>query len=211
MSYVRPYLIRLLSIAALMFTIFVFIPGAAFGAGSLPTAIAVSAPTSVSLGDQVTLEARLESNSRPVAQAHVYFSIPTSFLGASADVMIAEVVTDSDGLAKANFEARSTGAVTVKAQFRGDASYAPSESGASMQVTGSQQLYAEKASLSLQGWNRAPLASGGWPHWALSGWPIAAVLIVVWSMYGVAVYFMSRISAAADDLVGVANATEVQQ
>lgn len=211
MNHRRPHLIRALSIAAAIIMMFAIIPRAAFGAGSLPTDITVSAPATVTLGDQVTLQARLVSGSRPLSQAHVFFSLPTSFLGASGDEMLADVVTDSDGLAKADFQARSTGAVTVKAQFRGDASYAPSESGASMQVSGSQQLYAEKESISLQGWNRAPLASGSWPHWALSGWPIAAVLIVVWSMYGVAVYFMSRISAAADDLDSVASATEVGQ
>jgi hypothetical protein len=161
--------------------------------------MAIAVPTTASLGQRVGLQARLVSASGPIAKAKVSFVIPTTFLNNSGDVVVAEAVTDSDGLAATDFEARSTGSLSVKAQFRGDDRYAASEASAPVEVTGSQQLYVQEAGIQLGGLNAAPIGqTGAWPHWALSGWPIAAVLIIVWSLYGTAVYFMSRISADAD-------------
>ncbi len=55
-------------------------------AGREPTAIAVAAPASATLGEQVTVQARLGMSSGPVADATVQFAVPTSFLNGDGDM-----------------------------------------------------------------------------------------------------------------------------
>lgn len=206
-----PFLRILLFASALLAMASLFVP--AVGAeGTEKTAMAIAVPANANLGQRVSLQARLVSASGPIAKAKVSFVIPTTFLNNSGDVVVAEAVTDSDGLAATDFEARSTGSLNVKAQFRGDDRYAASEASAPVEVAGSQQLYVQEAGIQLGGLNAAPIGqTGAWPHWALSGWPIAAVLIIVWSLYGTAVYFMSRISADADQPASGTQAMEAGQ
>jgi hypothetical protein len=186
--------------SALMVVASVVVPPAN-AAGTERTAMAIAVPANANLGQQVSLQARLVSEAGPIPKAKVSFVVPATFLNNSADVVVAEATTDSQGLASTDFQARTTGSITVKAQFQGDDRYAASEATTTLEVSGSQQLYVQEAGIQLGGLNAAPLGqSGAWPHWSLSGWPIAAVLIIVWSLYGTAVYFMSRISAEADEL-----------
>jgi hypothetical protein len=171
-------------------------------AGQEPTAIAVSAPASATLGEQVTVQARLGVASGPIAKATVLFAIPANFLDTSGDMVVGTGLTDGDGVASAQFEARMTGSLQVKAIFAGNDTYAASSATAPLSVSGSQQLYTPDVAIRLRGVTAAPIGpSSGAGHWLLSGWPIAALLIVVWSAYAVAVFFMSRISAEASRTV----------
>ncbi len=172
------------------------LPAAA--AGQEPTAIAVAAPASATIGTAVPVQARLVSAAGPIPHASVDFLVPASFLGTDGEMKVASGITDAQGLATATFEARITGALQVKAVFSGDNTYAPSTATSSMTVTGSKQLYVPDIGIRLRGLNSSPIAqSGTVSHWLLSGWPIGALLVLIWSTYGAAVFFMSRISADA--------------
>jgi len=177
-------------------------PAAAAPAGSQqPTAIGVAAPGSVSLGQNVTVQAKLVgAGGVPIPKERIDFTTGTSFLQASGDMVLASATTDATGLAVAQFVARQSGSLTISAGFAGDGIYAAAKGNTQVTVTGNQQLYTQQAGVPLPGLNRAPssdlyLTPEVVPNWFLSGWPIAAVLLVVWSLYGTAVWFMSEIPA----------------
>ena len=124
----------------------------------------------------------------------------------------AEGGTDKGGVANAEFELRTSGALTVHAAFGGNDRYAPSSGCAPVTITGDAQLYVQRAGVRIPGMNVAPqlapvmlgASSVGtlpaiarmWP--AMSGWPIALVLIVVWSLYGLVALLVARISRAEE-------------
>ncbi len=173
--------------------------GPAAAASQQPTAIGVAAPGSVTLGQTVTLQAKLVGiGGVPIPKERIDFTTNTRFLQATGDMVLAEATTDATGLAVAQFVARQSGTLTFTAVFAGDNNYAASEGSAQVTVTGNQQLYQQQAGVLLPGLNAPPgqnQLAGVVPHWFLSGWPIAAVLLVVWSLYGSAVLFMSQIPA----------------
>lgn len=172
--------------------------GEARAAGQEPSTVTVAAPASVPVGQNVTVQARVAGTSGPIIKATVQFVVPTGFLKATADMVVGTGVTDAQGLATATFQARMTGDLQVKAVFAGDNTYAASAGAAPMSVSGSQQLYVPDLGIRLRGVNSSPVAQDGKvSHWLLSGWPIGALLLVIWLTYAAAVYFMSRISADA--------------
>jgi hypothetical protein len=180
------------------------LPGAARAQSpGLPTAIAVAAPSSAQLGQAVTVKAKLVDGAGNVfPNARVDFTSPETFLNNTGDMVVASALTDDQGVATAQFQARRSGPLTVKAVFRGDGGYAPSEASAELTVSGSSQLYTQEVIPSVPGINASPIGSFGTAsntRWLLTGWPIAGVLIVVWSSYASAVFFMSRIAAATGE------------
>jgi hypothetical protein len=181
--------------------------GGAAAAGTQQATLAVTAPASATLGDQVTVTAKLTSAAGPIVKASVQFVIPTTFLNGSGDMVVAQAVTDGQGQATGTFEARSTGALQLKAVFAGDNTYAAVTAAASAAtaVTGNEQLYVPDIGIRLRGLNTTPTGQAtGLAHWFLSGWPIGAVLTLIWSLYASAVFFMSRVVAEGD------RATEAQ-
>jgi hypothetical protein len=179
--------------------VLIIIPRGAAAVGPEPTAITVAAPATAILGDSITLQARLVSAAGPIVRANVDFVVPTAFLHSEGEMVVARGVTDGEGLATADFEARMTGELQVKAVFHGDNIYAPTTGTAPVTVSGSKELYVPDIGIRLRGVNTTPLGdvnSAG--HWLLSGWPIGALLTLIWSLYGAAVFFISRISADAD-------------
>ena len=189
----------LASLVLATITVVLVIPRGAAAAEPEPTTIALTAPAKANVGERVTVQARLTSSAGPIAKASVEFVVPTAFLHNQGDMVVARGVTDSDGVAAAEFEARMTGELQVKAVFRGNDTYAAATGTAPLSVSGSRQLYLPDIGIRLRGVNSAPIGGeDSLGHWLLSGWPIGAVLLLVWSLYGVAVFFMSRISADAD-------------
>jgi hypothetical protein len=177
----------------------------AAAAGQEASTLAVSAPATVTAGQNVTVQARLTGAAGPIVKAKVDFVVPTGFLKATADMAVGTGITDGAGLATATFQARMTGDLQVKAVFAGDNTYAASTSAAPMSVGGSTQLYVPDIGIRLRGVNSSPIGPGGGvSHWLLSGWPIGALLVLIWATYGVAVFFMSRISADASNAPEVA-------
>lgn len=192
---------RLWYLAAATLAGLALVPAAALAqtVGSQPTAIGVAVAPRAELGQEVQVQARLVTASgAAIPKAVIFFTTPVTFLNASGDMVVARATTDAQGIGTAVFQVRQSGQVAVKAEFRGDATYAPAKASTQLQVVGSAQLYDQKAGVHLPGLN-APVAQDqvGWPHWALSGWPIAAALMIVWSLFGTAVYFLTRIPAGA--------------
>jgi hypothetical protein len=134
----------------------------------------------------------------PIPRERIDFTTNAKFLQTTGDMVLASGTTDATGVAVAQFVARQTGPLTISAAFAGDDTFAAAKGDAGVTVTGNQQLYTQQAGVSLPGLNGGPgqdPTAEVVPHWFLSGWPIAAVLLVVWSLYGTAVLFMSEIPA----------------
>ncbi len=169
-----------------------------------PTRINIGAPTQTNLGERLTVQALLvDSHGKPISKAIIYFTTHAAFLDKSGEVILAQAVTNKDGQAVAGFEDDFSGAITLRAEFRGDAQYAPSNATAQVNDAGKGQVYAEHIGVKIPGFNappvNAPMASFQslsiarmWP--AMTGWPIAAALIIVWSLYFRAVTFLFRIA-----------------
>lgn len=178
---------------------FLAIPAAVGASSGTPTAISMGAPSTLTLGQTATLQARLvDGSGAPVAKATIYFTAALSFLNVDGNVVVAQAVTNKDGLAAASWQVRSTGNLTVKAEFRGDDRYAPSSTSAHLVVTGDQQLYVDQPAVVMPGFNAAPFPflAGLWPR--LTPWPIALVLLIVWSLYGRVALLLRQIVAAAE-------------
>jgi cytochrome c553 len=184
-------------------------PGLAWAqSGTEATTITLGAPATAPLGQRITVQALLvDSAGRPISKAKVDFTLPMSFLTGSGNMVVAEVITNKDGQAVADLENRSTGTITLRAEFHGDDQYAASSAAAQVNVTGDEQLYAEDIGVHIPLFN-APLAlnAGGnvtfigaalWP--SMTGWPIAAVLIIIWSLYLLVVTRIFSLAAAYGD------------
>lgn len=172
------------------------------GTGSEPTAMSIGAPATAELGQTVTLQARLvDSTGAPIEKAAIDFVTPTTFLSGSGDVVVARAVTDKQGLALARYEVRSTGQTTVRAVYKGADQYAATTAEANVAVAGTGQLYTETAGVAIPLLNEPPsfVSALGIPPQSLprlSGWPIAAALLLVWSLYGFVVVLIFRMALA---------------
>ena len=169
------------------------------------TAIIIGAPSSAALGQRITVQAVLvDSTSHPISKATIDFSMPMTFLTGSGHMLIVETVTDKDGRAQAEIENRSSGAITLLAEFHGNDEYAAASTSTQITVTGDDQQYAEDIGLHIPFFNTPPsLTNGGnvtvigaalWP--SMTGWPIAAVLITIWALYGLVVIRIFHIARA---------------
>ncbi|MDE3103412.1 MAG: Ig-like domain-containing protein [Chloroflexota bacterium] len=192
-------------LSALAATAIVAAPAAA--AGPAPTRVRIAVPPSIKLGEEAGVQAQvLDASGAPVAGALVTFTAELGFLEATNDVVLADARTDKAGVASADIDLRTDGSIKVTARFAGDAEHAASSASAAIQVGGSSQLYAQGAGVKLPGFNEAPTAPGTsaallpgaaslWPRF--SGWPVALVLMIVWSIYGSVVIVLFRITASA--------------
>ncbi len=188
-------------------------PGSVLAAGTpKPTTIKVTVPAQLDLGQRVSIQAVLLDNTgRPVPKALVYFTSPGAFLNVSGSMVVAQALTNKSGQAVAEFESSVSGSITLQAEFRGNDRYAASSAAAQISVQGDQQLYVDHVGVQIPGLNVSPVSTdmlseqspiysviplivGLWP--ALTGWPIAVVLIVVWALYLVVVRLIFRVTAA---------------
>lgn len=177
---------------------------AAPAAAADPTALTISAPASAAIGDRVAVEARL-TNTRgdPIEAATILFVTSLAFLNGAGDVVMADARTGKDGIAKAEYEVRSAGRLAVRAVFRGDPHYLAAEASAEMTVSDGTARFAQEVGIRIPGLNsppsvgvvlsetRGPLAAL-WP--AMSGWPIAAALLILWSTYAFVVRLIFAIA-----------------
>jgi hypothetical protein len=199
----------------------VSLSGVALAATPIATSITLTVGETARFGETVPLSARLvDSSGTPIAGAKVTFVVPgTFFLGTTSDVLIAVVTTDKQGVAASQYQARDTGWLSIQADFSGDDRYAGTKTTSQILVDDQpQQLYVPHVGVQVPGLNISPLADGGtgaaagtpaasdglaglWP--AMSAWPIALVLLIVWSMYALAVRQMFRIVRGGVDRIGV--------
>ncbi len=186
------------------------------------TKITLSVSKTARLGQNVQLTAQLkDASGAPISGAKIAFVVPdTFFLGATSDVLIGEVQTNKEGVAETEYQGRNTGWLAFRADFRGN------ERNAASRATGRilidelpRQLYTAHAGVQVPGLNAPPNSrvlneehgeeielgealtppSGVATLWPmLSAWPIVLVLLIVWSMYAIAVRQMFRIASARD-------------
>lgn len=177
-----------------------------------PTKLAAAVPNEAALGQTIEAQAVLtDAAGRPIAGAHIVFTSTLSFLQATSDVVLGEGVTDKTGTADVSFDVRTSGALQVSAVFSGDDRYAPATATLPLTITGDRQLYVQDAGVHVPALNESPSTTtvmlGGpnpilqfvsalWP-WA-SGWPIAAVLATIWSLYVFVGYLVTRIARDAE-------------
>lgn len=189
--------------------------GAAARAEGEPTTIGVAVPAAAELGQAVEVQARLTDGSgSPLAKRLIEFTTTLAFLSGEGEVVLADARTDDKGVATAEFEARTAGRIVVQAVFRGDDRYAQASAERELSVAGDMQLFAQHAGVHLPGFNAGPAAiplllegspvvgliEGTWALWPLmSGWPIALVLMIIWSLYGSVVVQLFRIVTDAQE------------
>ncbi len=203
-------------ITAMILSFLAFAPRTVHAQSPLePTEIVVAAPAQANLGGPIIVQAVLaDSQGRPISKAIIYFTTQATFLGHSSNVELAQAVTNANGQAVAEFTDDFSGTITLRAEFRGNTQYAPSNAMTQSGVTGEGQVYVEHVGVDIPGFNvppvSAPMASLGssqqdisrfvqslWP--AMNGWPVAAVLFLVWSMYLLAVKFIFRVAALGSE------------
>lgn len=204
-------------ITAMILGILVFVPQTVRAQNSLaPTQIVVGAPSQATLGQPLTVQAVLaNSEGHPISKAVIYFTAPATFLGDTNNVVLAQAVTNGNGQASAQIVDDFSGTITLSAEFRGDTQYAPSNATAQISVPGEQQVYDDHIGVDIPGFNVPPVIGGPqvslqpqtgiigfiqslWP--AMNGWPVAAVLLIVWSMYLLAVRFVFHVAALGNEL-----------
>lgn len=179
-----------------------------------PTQILIGAPATPKPGELLTVQAVLaDSQGHPISKAVVYFTTQKKFMGNSTAMVLAQAVTNSNGQAVAEFTDNFSGAFTLQAEYRGDNQYAPSNASAQVAAINDEQIYVDHIGVDLPGFNVPPVGpamasvqsrQGGidgfiqslWP--AANGWPVAAVLLLVWATYFFAVTFVFR-TAASDN------------
>lgn len=179
-----------------------------------PTQIEIGSPGQLSLGQPVTVQAVLaDSQGHPISKAVIYFTTQAKFLGDTSDVVLAQAMTNANGQAVATFTDDFSGTLVIQAEFRGDAQYAPSHATLQPSVAGNQQVYSEHIGVDLPGFNVPPVgapkaglqSSPGiagfiqslWPM--MNGWPVAAILLLVWSTYFFAVTFVFRVAVLGNE------------
>jgi hypothetical protein len=216
-------------VAAVIATLLALVPAVTLAQGQ-PAVISVQAPARASLGQTVSLEARVaDDTGAPVRGASVAFSIPSLFfLGTTANAQLGEAITDEQGIATLDYQARIAGDLIVQAEVAGVGGSAPSSAHSALSVAdGDEQLYVERAGVRIPGLNAPPsgptlmtadIATGAplglgrlWP--TLSAWPLMLVLLVIWSLYAFVVRLLFRLAqepAAASALAHAPRAVEDQ-
>ena len=203
-------------ISAIALGFLIFAPQAVRAQNSLtPTQIVVGAPSQATLGQPLTVQAVLaDSQGHPIPKAVIYFTAPATFLGNTNNMVLAQAVTNGSGQASAQIVDDFSGTITLSAEFRGDKEYAPSNAATQVSATGERQVYNDHIGVDIPGFNVPPFVGGTqasaqsqsgivgfiqnlWP--AMNGWPVAAVLLIVWSMYLLAVRFVFRIATLGNE------------
>lgn len=196
---------RVLVVLVLLFAF----PEVALAAGTERTAISIAVPPRAAVGQVAEVQAKLtDASGAAIAKALVLFTTKLSFLEGESDVVLADARTDATGLAVADIDLRTDGSLQITAVFQGDDRYAGAKATALIEVASSGQVYEQQAGVKLPGINEAPTVVAGTPSvgllqsfsrfWpALSGWPVALVLMIIWSFYGAVVVLLFRIVSAA--------------
>lgn len=175
-----------------------------------PTQINIGAPAQAPMGETLTVQAVIvDGQGHPISKEVISFTSQVTFLGKTSDVVLAQAVTNASGQAVAEFVNNFSGTFQLNAEFQGDAEYAPSTATAQVETTGSQQVYIEHIGVDIPGLNVPPFISpmasfqspqpgilglikSLWP--AMNGWPIAAILFLVWVTYLNAMKYVLQIA-----------------
>jgi len=203
-------------VTTLLLGFLAFAPQAVRAQGQLEsTQIVIGAPSEATLGQPLTVQAALaDSKGHPISRAVVYFTVSTTFLGDTNDMVVGQAVTNGMGQASAQIVVDFSGSITLNAEFQGDTQYASSIATTQVSMTGEGQVYNEHIGVDIPGFNVPPIVGGPqaslqsqtgimgfiqslWP--AMNGWPVAAVLFIVWSIYLLAVRFVFRVAVLSNE------------
>lgn len=127
-----------------------------------------------------------DADGQPVADAPVHFAVQTTLLEVSGEVTVAEVTTDADGLASAEYEPTFGGQIEAVARFEGVGFYNESDATASFEVTQFEPAY----------------VAGQTPLGVVREWvPVAVALVVlgIWSTFGFVIYQVFRVARAGGE------------
>jgi hypothetical protein len=134
-----------------------------------PVVLELEAPPQVTLGQDTTVAAVLkDAAGLPVAGAQIILWAPGSFLSTGGVVELGRAVTDKQGKATFEFQARTESTATLNASFVGNSHYGSAQAAAAVEVKGSGQLYQATAGVRVPGINR---------------WLLVGILGAVWSTY----------------------------
>lgn len=140
------------------------------GPNATPVSIMIEVPPTGQLGGTITATATLtDADGMAIAGAMVVFETDAVW-GAEfqGHMAIGSAETNDAGVASITYQLRTSGDVEVAAAFAGDHDHLPAEEETSLKVAGDQQLYSPSVGL------RIP--------W-LNLWVLAAVIMLVWSVY----------------------------
>jgi hypothetical protein len=151
-----------------------------------------------------------DSQGHPISGAPITFTSEATFMSLTKDVVLAQAVTNAKGQAVARFRNNAPGNITLRAEFAGDEQYSASNATTQMTIIGDRQVYSDNFGAQTAGTNAAPTGTGtasvqSLPPWLQSartlagGWLVVTPLILVWSMYIVAVGFIFRVAALAKE------------
>lgn len=106
---------------------------AAAEAAGIPTALTMTAPSAVDLGEELVVEARLTT-----ADGHPVAGVPLTLrqVGAVGERTMAEATTDAGGAASFVHREYTVAALTLKVAFAGNTSYGPSQAEVTVAIAG---------------------------------------------------------------------------
>lgn len=152
---------------------------AASAQAATPTRLVLTAPSSVALGEEILLEARLTTNGgQPVAGA----GLELRQVGAVGERVMAQAVTDAEGRASLGHREYSVSALTLRVAFHGSPSYGPSRADTLVAISG-----VEAAPTFVMSHAPSPLVKG----------ILFSLLGSIWLTY---VYAASRVARVARDI-----------
>ncbi|MBI2864996.1 MAG: Ig-like domain-containing protein [Chloroflexi bacterium] len=195
----------LVGVVGLFAIVFLLLPVVAWAEGT-GTSLQLTLPAQAKVGDKVRITATLkDSEGRPIQNARIYFSSPTSFLNYKGEMEIDDALTDAKGIASVEFAARQEKTNTVNARFKGSTAYKAGEASGTIVVGASSPAYVARAGVELPSVDISPavpnqvLLSAGLPsklEFPIAGvWMLVLVLTVIWSLYMITMILVLRIAS----------------
>lgn len=148
-----------------------------------PVVLELEVPKTVSLGDTITITAKLRDGSGvPIPGANVILWAPASFLGHGGSMRLGQATTDAQGRAIFHYQARNEGPLTLNGYFPGNNHYDPAQGLAELTVQGSGQLHRETAGVRVPG---------------MGVWVVVGLVAAVWSIYFTVMVLLTLIARAS--------------
>jgi hypothetical protein len=138
------------------------------GTADARTKLEMKAPSQLTVGDSVDVQAVLHSaeDGLPVAGATVAFYTAASFGGVDGEVLLGQTVTDANGVADLNYQPRSAGLHQLRVEYLTPGATVPEEAFWPHSVAGAtKQVYQSKAGVQVPGlnvWLIIALVAGVW-------------------------------------------------
>lgn len=176
-------------------TIAAAVPGVALAdPGDDAPNVTITAPARASLGDTVTVQARVTAHDgKPLSGIAVTFASPVTWSeDIAGDMEVGSARTDASGLASISYEMRRAGDITIIARATDRDGKEVANARSSLSVSGETQLYLPQVGIKV---------------WGLGSWLIALALGFVWALYFVVATRVLAISRSPGSAVAHRTAT----